>query len=75
MMKPIPTNPADPRIKFPKHKERGPARHSFTYNDLAELLGCKVGTLYNARHRRELDPMDIESVVNYVAPRLGWVKP
>lgn len=54
----------------PNHKERGPAKWYYTYEDIADLTGLKLASVYNARSRGEFDPDDFDSVIRFIAPRL-----
>lgn len=64
---------ADPRVN-PRHRERGPARFTFTYQDIADLTGMTVAAVRNAasatkRGAAELNPRDLASVVRFVVAR------
>jgi hypothetical protein len=63
----------DPRNKR-GHKERGPARYSFTYQDLAEAVGLKARSVRNAKVRGEFDWTDLVSVARYIGRHQGWAK-
>lgn len=64
-------NPKDPRVVFAgRHRERGRAKYSFTYEDIARVSNVSVKTVRNsAVHRAELDPHDLESVIRFVLRR------
>lgn len=51
----------DPR-ENPKHRERGPARHTFTLPDLAEAAGRSLGTVYNTHPPTD----DLVAVAQYI---------
>jgi hypothetical protein len=64
---------ADPRLN-PGHRERGPARFTFTYQDIADLTGMTVAAVRNAasatkRVPAELNPRDLASVVRFIVAR------
>jgi hypothetical protein len=62
----------DPR-QNPGHRERGPKRFSFTYEDIAQAAGIAVGSVKNAAAGRHatLDPNRLESVVEFINRRRG----
>jgi hypothetical protein len=61
----------DPRSKFSKHRERGPAKHFYTAADVAALAGLSVKTLRNYRADGKVDLDSLESVVAFVVERRG----
>lgn len=64
-------NPKDPRVVFAgRHRERGRAKYSFTYEDLARVANVSVKTVRNAAvHHADLDPHDLESIIGFVLRR------
>lgn len=67
-------NLKDPRVVFAgKHRERGPAKYTFTYLDIANAANVSAKTVRNAVARTggeaELDPRDLESVVRFIVRR------
>ncbi len=61
-------HPDDPRVRFPGHRERGPRRGTFTYEDLARATGLTVGTVvaYAAGKRRRFSLDDFASVAVFI---------
>lgn len=65
-------HPKDPREVWKgRHRERGEARFSFTYSDIARAAGVSKKTVQNAASRGEVDPDDLESVIAFVVNRRG----
>jgi hypothetical protein len=67
-------NPKDPRVVFAgSHRERGRAKYTFTYEDIATAAGVSLKTVRNAASKHEghaeLDPRDLESVIRFVLKR------
>jgi hypothetical protein len=67
-------NPKDPRVVFAgSHRERGRAKYTFTYEDIATAAGVSLKTVRNAAAKHEghaeLDPRDLESVIRFVLRR------
>ena len=58
----------DPRRR-PGHRERGMARYSYTYQDLADACGCSVNAVSVAKSRGKFDPHDIVSVARWLRDR------
>lgn len=61
-------HPKDPRVAFPGHRERGPRRGTFTYEDIARATGLSVGTViaYAAGRRRKFSMDDFASVAAFL---------
>lgn len=49
----------------PNHKERGPAKFYFTYEDIAAATGLSVATVRKKKSHGELDPKDFLSVLRF----------
>ena len=49
---------------------RGPAKFSFTYADIASVVGLKPKTVRNHAHAGALNPHDLRSICNYVLAQL-----
>jgi hypothetical protein len=52
-------------------KGRGKRRFSYTYQDLARLLGMTEEAVRQAAHRGKFDPADLRSVVAFYVKRKG----
>ena len=69
-------NPEDPRVKLSRHSERGEARFSFTYSDIARVTGLSPRTVRSAAAAKpdgspgELDASDLVSLAAFVARRV-----
>lgn len=60
---------SNPREVFRKHKERGPKRFTYTYEDLARLSGVTIDALRKRISRGAFDPNSFESVIQYLVSR------
>ena len=49
---------------------RSPTKFSFTYEDYADMLGCSVESVRKHAQRRNFDPGDLVSVMEFVNDRL-----
>ena len=61
--------------QHPNYKERGPARYTYTYEDLALITGMKVASLHVAKSRGDFDIKDLVSVAEYICRKRGWTAP
>jgi len=55
----------DPRTKLKAHKERGPKKHFYTYEDLSVLFKMSVVSVRKAVSRKRFDPNNLESICQY----------
>lgn len=49
------------------HKERGPKRFCYTYQDLAVLFDMKPEAVRQAASRGRFDPSSLQSIVSFCA--------
>lgn len=68
-------DPKDPRVVFAGHRERGPRRFTYTWTDMAALLGCSVKTAQNAASFGTFDPASLASVVAFRDARQASAHP
>lgn len=54
----------------PNHRERGPAKNYYTYQDVADILGVRVESVRRWNSQGVLDIKDFESVVKFIAKKL-----
>lgn len=59
-------NPKDPRVVFPGHRERGPRRFCFTYQDLADAAGVGKATVIAYVCRKKLDMSDLAAIASFI---------
>ena len=59
----------DPRKGLKRHRERGPKRFTYTYDDLARLLWMKPATLRAWVWGGKLDPRSLEAICSLHAER------
>ncbi len=60
-------HPKDPRVVHKgRHRERGDARFSFTYADIARCAGIAKKTAQNAAALNRFDPENLDSVISFV---------
>jgi transposase len=52
----------NPREALSNHNERGPERMTYTRQDLAQLYGVSIHTLYHWVSDGKLDPHSLDSV-------------
>lgn len=62
-------NPKDPRVVFPNHRERGPRRFTYGWEQIAAVLKCSEKRAQNMACERLFDPTDFESIVAFAASR------
>lgn len=61
----------NPRAILEGHRERGPKRFSYTYEDLSHLFKMSSGALRVAVSRNQVDPTSIMSIVEFYNQRKG----
>lgn len=59
----------NPRAILERHRERGPKRFEYTYEDLADLFGMSRGALRVAVSRKQVDPESMNSIVEFYIKR------
>jgi hypothetical protein len=69
MAKPSDPNPADPRVRLSRHRERGPKKFFYTYADIARICGLSVASVQTYASRGDFEPGDLESVIAFVVAR------
>lgn len=62
---PIPEG-TDPRAFFRKHRERGPKQWTYTYKDIAQLVGISESSIRKAISGKRLHPETLRGVVMFV---------
>jgi len=63
--------PAENLRAHPNHRERGPRTFSYTYADLASLLGVTEAAVRQAAYRKSFDPSNLQSVIAYYLKRVA----
>lgn len=53
----------------PRHRERGPKKFHFTYEDIGRAAGVSLGTARTYASTGRYDPRDLRSVAEFVLRR------
>ncbi len=65
------TAPVNRLREHVNHKERGPIRHYYTYQDVADVLGVRVESVRRYHCQGKIDINNFSSVVQFVAAQLS----